>query len=244
MAFLNMNGFTFPVNPMFNGLFDNFVSQCQPNTVGVGVTQPVQIRVSTGVNQPVSQPIGQSVSQPVSQSVLQMSAQSTTVVVPVSQGVTNPVRQTVGSTVEVPIGQIAASNSTLQQFATNFGAVAVTAIATGVVKAQENAVIESLSREIAVSNEVVQNADEFAQVVDKGKILAEKLRGAKAETVRQIAQKMGFGFTKTNGIADAMRRGDAALKAFLDTLPEDELMKLQQGVDQNLVGTIANRCTI
>ena len=238
MAFLNMNGFTFPINPLFDGLFDNFVSECQPNTVGVGVMQPVRVRVSVGVNQSVSQSVSQLVN------ILQLSAQSVVVVAPVVQGITNPVRQVVTNMVEVPVGEIVASNSTLQEFAANFGAVGVTTFAVAVANAQEASVLSSLATEIGIFNDVTANIDDLYRLTggsSTARIIAEKLRGLSTQTVKQIAQKVNL----TDEFLVAINQGSQSLLNYLDKLSTSNPQASRQlltGVQETTSRQLAMAC--
>lgn len=210
MAMMNNGGFIFPVNPVFDGMTPNFVSQCVPVTVGVGDRVPVRVGASV------------TVSQTTGQSIVQMTAQPVTVLVPVQQGITNPVQQHGGGILqgdEVAVGEVQAEGDALREFVQNFGGVAIKIWAKAQQNSQQLETLAELSKEIAISNQVTKEiAEEVTENIVRNMVLQLRASGTSAEAVRQSFVKAGVSFFESNNLVNAFYSGDEAFVNYLDNL--------------------------
>lgn len=210
MAFMNSGGMIFQVNPIFNGISPGYVNECVPDTVGVGDSVPVRVRVR--VTQSV-QIADQTVTQGNS---LQVTVQQNlSLLVPVQQGITNPVRQrqTINQQEEIPVASVQPVNQALQDFANNSQNDAAVNIANPMIdtakdlakiaKVADN-VIDTLSQEVGVAN---------ATAVDLAEEAAKRAGGGIDEAL-QLAQKVKLGQVPVSTLQQALSKsgvlGEAA----------------------------------
>ena len=208
---LKSNGFIFPIDPLFNSLFDNFFNNCVPLTVGIGNKVPVTVRVRQGVT------VRQSQSQAVPNTIpstIRLTVQQETVYVPVQQGTVNPAqqRQTVGQ--EIVVGEPQTlGNQALESFndeasvENSTGTTLLLPQGTKSDVAQASKILRALGREVAaiasankqLAEEAVQAA---ASTIDDAVLLANKLKNLPLAAQQQLLQKANLPFDAIRNIVN------------------------------------------